>query len=594
MRRRRINSAAAWLTVSTAVLGIGLAVSSGCRDRGAAEPNPAEQSQADSPATSSRAALATQESPAADTELARPEAAQREEFAAEPPSLTVAPATSQSPPSAPARASAPDQPDLATSSSQPNASQPNASQPNASQPNESQRTAAGSADSLDMAELATNRLQLRTDLSPERLVDFLRSVDLEMQSVATGRKGLFDVDEANAELVRLSKLKLQAAEQLETRAEAQPAQQATAIRGKLQALSHLAALGDLPAAEQLEAFAGQHADSQHPGVALDSRLVLIGLAMERLQNGAADSAEELLGLIDQIASSAEPPDVSALMVMGQARAVLQQYGYHQAAEQVRAAIVDLFANHPNPEVGAMAIQLVGSASYTQLSDLLRSFERRESLPVDQWKAAAESLVKESADMAAVQFLASAALQFEAFNSDELADATFEVLQGSDRFSEAEAAEIAVAAEARQTRREIIGKPFDFDLPSVDGRPLSIAAYSGKVVLMPFWAVAFPDSLRVLQTLAQVREQFSGQVEIIGMNLDPADAPADEFLRQSPVEFRSFESVSPPGGEANPMAARFGVASLPFVAVIAPDGTVAAINLTGQGLESQVQKLLATE
>jgi len=579
MRRRRINSAAAWLTVSTAVLGIGLAVSSGCRDRGAAEANPAEQSQADSPATSTRAALATQESPAGDTELARAEAAQRGEFAAEPPSLTAAPATSQSPPSAPAQASAPDQPVLATSSSQPNESQP---------------TAVGSADSLDMAELATNRLQLRTDLSPERLVDFLRSVDLEMQSVATGRKGLFDVDEANAELVRLSKLKLQAAEQLETRAEAQPAQQATAIRGKLQALSHLAALGDLPAAEQLEAFAGQHAGSEHPGVALDSRLVLIGLAMERLQNGAADSADELLGLIDQIASSAEPPDVSALMVMGQARAVLQQYGYHEAAEQVRAAIVDLFANHPNPEVGAMAIQLVGSASYTQLSDLLRSFERREPLPVDQWKAAAESLLKESADMAAVQFLASAALQFEAFNSDELADATFEVLQGSDRFSEAEAAEIAVAAEARQTRREIIGKPFDFDLPSVDGRPLSIASYSGKVVLMPFWAVAFPDSLRVLQTLAQVREQFSGQVEIIGMNLDPADAPADEFLRQSPVEFRSFESVSPPGGEANPMAARFGVASLPFVAVIAPDGTVAAINLTGMGLESQVQKLLATE
>lgn len=242
----------------------------------------------------------------------------------------------------------------------------------------------------------------------------------------------------------------------------------------------------------------------------------------------------------------------------------------------------------------MALQLVGSSSYSQLNELLRAFERREPLAVDQWKAAAETLLDESADMAAVQFLASAALQFEAFGNDQLADVTFDVLHQSERFSQEENQEIAVAAEARKARRAVIGKPVEFDLPSVDGRPLSLASYSGKVVLMPFWAVTFPDSLRVLQTLDQIRDQFQGQVEIIGMNLDPADAPADEFLRQSPVTFRSFESPTPSGGEANPVAMRFGVVSLPFIVVIAPDATVAAINLTGQGLESQVQQLLASE
>src|SRR5690606_19725836 len=133
----------------------------------------------------------------------------------------------------------------------------------------------------------------------------------------------------------------------------------------------------------------------------------------------------------------------------------------------------------------MALQLVGSASYTQLNELLRAFERREPLTVGQWTTAVESLLSEAADMAAVQFLASAALQFEAFGSDELADSTFAALGRSDRFSQEETQEIAVAAEARQTRREIIGKRVDFDLPSVDGRPLSLASYSGKVVLMPF-------------------------------------------------------------------------------------------------------------
>src|SRR5690606_22147662 len=145
-------------------------------------------------------------------------------------------------------------------------------------------------------------------------------------------------------------------------------------------------------------------------------------------------------------------------------------------QKVRAVIVDLVANHPNPEGGAMALQLVGSASYAQLYELLRVFARRASLTVDQWTTSLESLLSDSLDMVAVLFLDSAALQIEAFGNDELADATFAALNRSDRFSQEETQEIAVAAEARQTRREVIGKRVDFDLPSVDGRPLSMASY----------------------------------------------------------------------------------------------------------------------
>ncbi len=584
MGRGRVSSTTAWLAACATALGLGLAASTGCSNR------PPEQSEGSEPSPASvqaPAAELTGDRPVANLGPAVPAAAERQAPAAEPPSLVATPSAAQAlppPQSEPAVPAQPQTPDQLTASVADLPLLPEPEPPATVPPSETPGPPT----------IATNRLQLRNDLPPERLVDFLKSVDLEMQSVATGRKGLFDVDEANAELVRLSKLKLQAAEQLEERAAAATPQQTTAIRGKLQALSHLAALGDLQAAVQLETYAKQHSQSEHPAVALDSQLVLIGLAMERLQNGSASDADELIELIDQVAASKQPPDVSALMVMGQARAVLQQYGFDQAAQHVRTVIVELFANHPNPEVGAMAIQLVGSPSYAQLNELLRGFERQEPPTVDQWKTAIESLLADSPDGAAVQYLASAALQFEAFGNDELADATFQILTSSDRFGAAEREEIAVAAEARRARREIVGKPFDFDLPSVDGRPLSITSYAGKVVLMPFWAVAFPDSLRVLQTLDQIRAQSPEQVEIVGVNLDPADAPADEFLRQSPVQFRSFESVTPPGGEANKIAAQFGVASLPFVAVIAPDGTVAAINLTGQGLEGQVQKLLAKE
>lgn len=440
------------------------------------------------------------------------------------------------------------------------------------------------------APVVTNRLELAADLPPQRLIDFLRLVDLEMQNVATGRKQLFDVEAANAEMTRLSKLKLRAAEQLQEKVADDPARLAVAIRGQLQALSHLAALGDLAAAKQLETAARQHRSSDDPSLALDSRLVLLGLAMERLQNGTSADPAEILDLIDQIRSSSHPPDVSALMVMGQARAVLNQYGYEQAAGRVRTAIVELFAGHPNPNISEMAVQLVGSEQLAAVEALLSEISRGEPVTAERWRAAVEALLSESADLAAVQYLASAALQFEALGNEELVDLTFELLENWPAFSQAERDEIATAAEARRARAAVIGQPAAIDLPSADGRGLSLDEQRGRVVLMPFWAIAFPDSLAVLQTLDQLRNQFAGQVEIVGVNLDSPEVPVEEFLRQSPVKFRSFRSAAS-GDGANPTAQRFGVASLPFIAIIAPDGTVAAINLTGQGLGEQVQQLL---
>lgn len=441
------------------------------------------------------------------------------------------------------------------------------------------------------APVDADRLQLRSDLPPDQLSNFLRLVDAEMQNVISGRKKLFDVDQANTELVRLAKLKLQAATQLQQQAAPQTPQMTLAIRGTLQSLSHLAALGNIDAAERLEKTAWQYIESDDPAVALDSQLVLVGLALERLQHGAASDASEILALIDRIAAAPQAPDVSALMVMGQAYSVLQQYGDDKAAQTVRAKIVELFANHPNPNVSAMALEIAGSPKFAGVDELLRQIEKGQAVSAQAWRDAVMTLINDSADMATVQYLASAALQLEVLGQDDLAEATFEVLTRSDRFEKREADEIAIAATARQTRASVIGESVQIDLPSVDGRPLSLQDYAGRVVLMPFWAIAFPDSLAVVQTLDQIRQQSNGQVEIVGMNLDVEDAPANEFLQQSPVRFRSFQSVSSSGAGGNEMAKRFGVVSLPFVVIIGPDAKVAGINMTGQGLAEQVQQLL---
>jgi thioredoxin-like negative regulator of GroEL len=134
--------------------------------------------------------------------------------------------------------------------------------------------------------------------------------------------------------------------------------------------------------------------------------------------------------------------------------------------------------------------------------------------------------------------------------------------------------------------------FEYDLPQVDGSPLSITDYQGKVVLMPFWAISFPESLQLVPRLSTIRDAHPDQVAIVGMNLDTEGAPVQEFLKENDPGFPSFRATSSPTAKvANPVAAQFGMVSMPFVAILDQEGRVAAINFTGQGLEETVEQLV---
>jgi thiol-disulfide isomerase/thioredoxin len=435
------------------------------------------------------------------------------------------------------------------------------------------------------------RVNLRTDLPPERLVEFLKLADLEMQNIASGKAGIFDQRQANEEMVRIGKLKLQAATQLETSTTADEDQKALAIRGQLQSLSHLAALGDLKSAEQLETLANAQVTNSDLTVAEDSRLVLIGLALERIQNGSSKEADDVMRQVAELGKDGRAPNIAAMMVLGQARAVLEKYGFTEQATVVRKRIVDLFASHSDPAVASMAHDIAGTPRFAEVDKAMRELSQGKDVSVSDWRTTIKGLLAESPDLAGVQFAAGAALQLEAADETELADATYAELESA-KLGEQEQKEIELAMAARKARQSIIGQEVEFNLPSTDGRPLSMSSYTGRVVLMPFWAVNFPDSLTVLQQLDEIRANAAGKVEIVGMNLDSSDAPVEKFLAKSPVRFRSFFSESKPSQPGNEMATKFGMVSMPFVAVIGPDGKVAAIDFTGQRLEKTVSDLLA--
>jgi hypothetical protein len=436
--------------------------------------------------------------------------------------------------------------------------------------------------------------RLRPDLSPAQLVEFLSGADKDMQLIVTGRSGITNTQEARDTLVQIINMKLEASRRLAKHNQADEKARSEGARGQLQALSHLAALGDLKIARQLEQLAESNLDSSDPMLVADSRLVLIGFAIESLQNGEQGAADRIIKYIDQIAESDAKPDVPAMMVMGQARESLMNYGHEDQAKRVRDLIVDLFAASPEPQIAQMAAELAGNVRNDGIERLRVEIMDGNSVSTSRWREAVETLVHESADLQTVQYLAGTALELESLGLAELVEATFDVMAA--RFNipgSATAQEVQLAISAHRARGEIIGQLFEDDLPQADGSPLSIADYRGKVVLMPFWTIGFPESRQLVPRLKAIVDAHPDSVAIVGMNVDAEDAPVQEFLKENDPGFPNFRAATSPTAKiANPVAAKFGLVSMPFVAILDQEGRVAAINFTGRGLEQTVEKLIA--
>ena len=432
--------------------------------------------------------------------------------------------------------------------------------------------------------------RLRSDLSAAELERFLEQADRDLKLVATGRAGT--PTEAIELMRQIERNKLQASLQLKNHSDATDRQKVDGARGQLQSLSHLASMGDLASAKALRLLAQENLDDPDPGIVMDSRIVLIGFEIDALQAGDNEAADRIVGLVEDL-SQHESVDIPAILTMGQARQVLSSYGQVDQASAVRERILKLYGNSSDAVVAKVAAEAAGTVKFDVAERLVLAILEREDVALERWSDAAIELATERPDMGVVQYLAGAALRFESAGRESFVDETFRVLE--EQFDDPDAAttrEVIMAKQAREARRNVIGRLFDPDLPTIDGSDLRMESYRGKIVLMPFWAIRVPESLQIVAQLKAFRDKHPEQIAIVGMNLDSADAPLPEFLAVTELGFQSYQSVSSAEQSgANPVAEQFGLVSLPFVVVMDQDARVVALDFTGTKLESIVEQLL---
>jgi cytochrome c biogenesis protein CcmG/thiol:disulfide interchange protein DsbE len=103
-----------------------------------------------------------------------------------------------------------------------------------------------------------------------------------------------------------------------------------------------------------------------------------------------------------------------------------------------------------------------------------------------------------------------------------------------------------------------------DSPSL---PPALAAYSGKLVYVDFWASWCGPCAESFPWLNQMQEKYGADLAVVGVNVDTSAKAADGFLKKHPAR---FDIVRDPDGK---LAELYAIEGMPSSVLIGPDGRV---------------------
>jgi peroxiredoxin len=131
---------------------------------------------------------------------------------------------------------------------------------------------------------------------------------------------------------------------------------------------------------------------------------------------------------------------------------------------------------------------------------------------------------------------------------------------------------------------------DFNEKDLAGKPLSVANYKGKVVLVDFWATWCGPCVGELPNVLKAYEKHHDKgFEIIGISLDSDESKLKNFIKDKNVTWQQyFDGL----GWKSKLGTKYGVNSIPATYLLDGEGKIIGKNLRGEALEEAVGKALA--
>ena len=125
----------------------------------------------------------------------------------------------------------------------------------------------------------------------------------------------------------------------------------------------------------------------------------------------------------------------------------------------------------------------------------------------------------------------------------------------------------------------------FELNSPDGAPVSLSDFSGKWVVLDFWASWCPDCRAEFPAVKDLYGKYSPKgVEILGISFDHDADAWKKCLDEQGFAWPQGSNLIK-WKEGNPVSEAFGIHWIPTMVLVGPDGTLAGAALTAAEMDA---------
>ncbi len=139
-----------------------------------------------------------------------------------------------------------------------------------------------------------------------------------------------------------------------------------------------------------------------------------------------------------------------------------------------------------------------------------------------------------------------------------------------------------------SKREMIGKPApDFSTTDIDGNPISLKDYRGKVVLLDFWTTTCGPCIAEMPNMKKVYDAYKDVgFDVIGVNIDANETDLHEFLKVCNLPWRQIF-----GGQDSPLKKLYHVRGVPSPWLMDKEGKVISYQARGTALNKLVRDIV---
>jgi thiol-disulfide isomerase/thioredoxin len=113
------------------------------------------------------------------------------------------------------------------------------------------------------------------------------------------------------------------------------------------------------------------------------------------------------------------------------------------------------------------------------------------------------------------------------------------------------------------------KVSNFQFKTIDNRILDLSQFSGKVIIVDFWATWCPPCTKEIPHFIELQEKYKNEVQFIGLNVGEKESEIKEFIKSMGINYiigYSNENIEKLFG---------GISGLPTTFIIGKDGKIKA-------------------